>query len=170
MSPEISDFLAEHDPKTDQFYLDSPEVLDKNSEIMKSDIEAGFEHVHDLVYVAASPGRGYGLFARKELPANTCLGIYTGRVELQTEDVEYAWSYKSKHRDGKSMVVNGRHQGNYLRFVNDFADRQNCDSYDVIYEGRWYILYYTNRIVAKNEELSVSYGSAYWESSSIGRL
>jgi len=65
---------------------------------------------------------GYGVFAKAEIMKNTILGEYTGVIELNPEDTNYAWSYKSYFKElGRNITINSKEEGNLLRFVNDYS-------------------------------------------------
>ncbi|MBP7854805.1 SET domain-containing protein-lysine N-methyltransferase, partial [Candidatus Babeliales bacterium] len=60
----------------------------------------------------------------------------------------------------------GKYKGNELRFINHSND-PNTQCLDVLVDNVFYMIYIAIRDIAKDEELTVSYGSGYWDSRKI---
>lgn len=142
-------------------------------------IEPGVESAGDggdnlySVRLAAGQDRGFGIYAERAIANGTVLGEYGGKYVLASEvdDPEYAVSVPalSLLDDNGEMrkeawVVDASEMGNALRFCNDLGPGTwNVEAKFVPLNGLWHVIYETIAPVAKGDELSVAYGTAYWE-------
>ncbi|MBI2344762.1 SET domain-containing protein-lysine N-methyltransferase [Candidatus Dependentiae bacterium] len=120
-----------------------------------------------------SPVIGYGIFAAAPIKKDDFIGVYTGRLRNLHwdkpdfhEDVDYAWYYTISDKKNNYMIIDGKYEGNDLRFINH-ADNPNTKRIDIIVENLFYVCYIACRDIAINEELTVSYGNGYWTSRGI---
>ena len=116
---------------------------------------------------------GYGVKALKPIEKDDFIGIYAGELRPMRhvdhaipENVVYAWYYLDDAPNGQRMIVDGEYMGNELRFINH-DEKPNTGRVDVIVHNRWYICYVALRDIAKDEELTISYGTDYWLSRGI---
>ena len=100
-----------------------------------------------LAYVADSPIHGKGLFARKAIPDDTCVGTYEGPA-TQADGMHVLWLYNDETDEWEG--IDGK---NEMRFLNHASD-PNADW--------WGNELYTIRDVAKDEEITFHYGED-WE-------
>ncbi|KAJ3084813.1 hypothetical protein HK102_000540 [Quaeritorhiza haematococci] len=164
--PAITAILDAHDIRNDETYLTNPTDSERLAATLGPYIDQGFENDRRFFVRWVDAAKGYGLFAQVPVTKNQVVGIYTGQL-FNSSISDYQWAYQSnglKDPNGNTMDlgVDGRYAGNWLRFVNHNED-PNTDPVFVPYKNRWWILYVTNRLVRAGEEVTVSYGSAYWE-------
>jgi hypothetical protein len=151
-----------------QYFKDNQDFITSLSLKYKKDVE---DHVLAPMYLKyVSPVIGYGIFAADAIKAEDFIGIYAGKLrklhwEDQSfkEDVDYAWYYTIPNKEDQSMIVDGKYEGNELRFINH-ANDPNTKRVDVIVGDNFYVCYVACRDIAKDEELTVSYGTGYWSS------
>lgn len=113
---------------------------------------------------------GYGLFAASPMKKGDFIGEYTGVVRKTVEiteafdgggwETDFSWDYPDEV-PGVDLEINGRLEGNELRFVNH---GQNCnlDVEHTLHKGQWVIFFIANRDIKVGEQLLVSYGEEYW--------
>lgn len=113
--------------------------------------------------VKASAIHGKGLFARRKIPAGSCIIEYEGEriawAEAKRRSEEKGGSinhtfYFSLH-DGR--VIDGGSNGNEARFINHSCE-PNCEAFEHE-DGRVYI--HALRPIERSEELSCSYALIY---------
>ncbi|MBN2658304.1 MAG: SET domain-containing protein-lysine N-methyltransferase [Spirochaetales bacterium] len=113
---------------------------------------------------------GYGLFAATGLKKGDFIGEYTGVVRETVEltesfedgswETDFSWDYPDEVGDIE-LEINGRLEGNELRFVNHGNDC-NLDVEHTLHKGLWVVFFVANRDIEKDEQLFVSYGEEYW--------
>ncbi|MBI9098372.1 MAG: SET domain-containing protein-lysine N-methyltransferase [Spirochaetaceae bacterium] len=113
---------------------------------------------------------GYGLFAAVNLAKGEFIGEYTGVIRISEEQTEvfpdgsyetdFSWDYPDD-TGSVTLEINGRLEGNELRFVNHHKD-YNLDVEHTLHKGQWLIFFIANRDIEANEQLFVSYGDEYW--------
>tara|TARA_R110002003_G_scaffold215_2_gene16431 strand:- start:145 stop:987 length:843 start_codon:yes stop_codon:yes gene_type:complete len=113
------------------------------------------------------PVKGYGLFARNDIPANTCIGEYMGRLvpgeDVADDKTQYQFEIDIGHIVGAGEEqpmcwLDATHTGSIFRFMN-----HHCDPNAAINAGRCgmhnRILYvYTLRDIAQREQITINYG------------
>lgn len=107
---------------------------------------------------------GYGAFAEDDVMQGDFIGIYAGVVQdrMLIDNTDYAWLYPISTLDGTSISLSGAEKGNELRFIND-GQYSNCVAKYVIgLDDVWHICYIASENIKKGDQLSVNYGSAYW--------
>ncbi len=151
-----------------QYFKDNQDSITSLSEKYKKDIENQILAPMYLKYV--SPVIGYGIFAAHPIKSGDFIGVYAGKLrnihwddQDFKEDVDYAWYYTIPNKQDQNMIVDGKHEGNELRFINH-ANDPNTKRIDIIVNDKFYVCYVACRDIAKNEELTVSYGTGYWSS------
>jgi hypothetical protein len=109
--------------------------------------------------------KGRGLFADNSLAEMTCVGEYVGvvkkRDKKKDKDNSYIFEYAIDTFD-TGYVIDAQKQGNHTRFINH-SDQPNLISRWLLIDNLPRIIFFTNRRVEKDEELTVDYGPYYWE-------
>lgn len=116
---------------------------------------------------------GYGVFARASLEKDAFIGEYTGVIQIAEEkagheldeggfESDYSWYYLEKIEEAPNLEINGRFEGNELRYVNH-GDEPNVDVEHILIDGHWILFFKAARKIQANEQLLISYGEAYWE-------
>jgi len=116
---------------------------------------------------------GYGVFARSDLAKDAFIGEYTGVIQIAEEkagheldeggfESDYSWYYLEEIEEAPNLEINGRFEGNELRFVNH-GDEPNVDVEHVLIDGHWILFFKAARNIQAEEQLLISYGKAYWE-------
>ncbi len=112
--------------------------------------------------------KGWGLFARGDIPENRWLGDYRGEVlthaeylqRYPNEDAEYVLSASADHNIDAASAA----KSSFLRFLNH-SSSPNC-TYEVQRpRGRpeREVRFFTCRAISAGEELAFDYGASYWE-------
>lgn len=123
------------------------------------------------LYVKKTPNKGYGLFTAEELQEGDFIGVYIGVIREENEfvpfdesgyDTDYAWDFPDDSHDFPALEINAKYKGNELRFANHDKEPNLLVEHTVV-ENKWYIFFLAGRTIAKDEELSISYGEAYWD-------
>ena len=116
---------------------------------------------------------GYGVFADRQLKKDTFIGEYTGVIQKAEEEAgreldaggfesDYSWYYLEELEEAPTLEINGRFEGNELRYVNH-GDEPNVDVEHVLIDGHWVLFFKAARDIQADEQLLISYGEAYWE-------
>jgi len=113
---------------------------------------------------------GYGLFAAKQIGKGDFIGEYTGVIGISEENTEvfddgsyetdFSWDYPDE-TGGTVLEINGRLEGNELRFVNHNR-LNNLDVEHTLHKGQWLIFFVAKKDIAADDQLFVSYGDEYW--------
>lgn len=110
-----------------------------------------------LPYDTKSTGGQLGVYARRDLPAFTIFGPYTGSiVGCVSANDHYSFSV------GNKRSVDAGDCGNECRFVNDYrntGNQRNTDS--VLVWGD--VFFYLTSPVCQGQEILLDYGEAYWK-------
>lgn len=116
---------------------------------------------------------GYGVFAAKDISKGDFIGVYGGVLRPEgvgahgnPEDVDYAWYYTVDSPSGGKLIVDGKYEGNELRFINH-AQRPNTHRIDVIVDNMFLVCYVATQDIKKDEQLTVHYGDGYWTARKI---
>ena len=116
---------------------------------------------------------GYGVFAAADIQKGAFIGEYAGVVQRAGEDAgcelenggfesDYSWYYLDDVAGAPDLEINGRLEGNELRFVNH-SQTPNLEVEHTLIEGQWVIFFIAARKIKKDEQLLISYGEGYWE-------
>ncbi|MFZ5564084.1 MAG: SET domain-containing protein-lysine N-methyltransferase [Thermodesulfobacteriota bacterium] len=116
---------------------------------------------------------GLGVFAAARIQKDTFVGEYTGVVQIAGRDEvcfaaecgyesDYSWYYLDRPRGIPELEINGRREGNEMRFVNH-GEPPNIKVEHTLIDGHWVLFFVAGRDIEKDEQLLVSYGSQYWE-------
>lgn len=116
---------------------------------------------------------GYGIFANRFIKEGDFIGEYCGilrPVNTVHDNLDYAWYYTLDGPDNEKLVVDGKHYGNELRFINHHND-PNTMRIDVFgKDGIFHVCYIASKNIAKDEQLTVSYGDGYFTSRNLEPL
>jgi hypothetical protein len=158
-------------PYQTEYFKNNASMVLEMSEKYKKDVEEGTLAPMYLEFI--SPVVGYGIKASKKIKEGDFIGVYAGRLRNLRwndpefkEDVDYAWYYTVLDKNDQHMVIDGKYQGNELRFINH-ASNPNTKRIDVIVGNKFYVCYVAVKDIAKDEELTVSYGDGYWNSRGV---
>ena len=116
---------------------------------------------------------GYGVFAAGPIGEAEFIGEYTGVVQPESAatggkerdggyESDYSWYYLDPVPSGPALEINGRWEGNELRFVNH-GPVPNVAVEHTLHEGQWVIFFRAACDIAPDEQLFIDYGEAYWE-------
>ena len=116
---------------------------------------------------------GYGVYAAAELEKDAFIGEYTGVIQKAEEtsgreldgggfESDYAWYYLEEIDQAPSLEINGRFEGNELRFVNHSTE-PNVGVEHALVDGYWILFFKATRKIKADEQLLINYGEAYWE-------
>ena len=116
---------------------------------------------------------GYGVFAGADLEKDAFIGEYTGVIQEAEEksgqeldqggfESDYSWYYLEEIEEAPTLEINGRFEGNELRYVNH-GDDPNVDVEHALVDGYWVLFFKAARKITAHEQLLITYGQAYWE-------
>lgn len=121
---------------------------------------------------------GYGVFAQESIAADAVVGEYTGTI------VEFSQVYGRSLDDTKfvmelgpfgvdkvsdiryDLYIDAKKRGNFTRFINH-SYRPNLTEKLVFANGLWHIMLIAKASVDAGTQLSIDYGSLYWEARKI---
>jgi uncharacterized protein len=116
---------------------------------------------------------GLGVFADSDIREGAFIGEYAGVVQIAGKhtccfkagkgyESDYSWYYLDKLDKAPSLEINGRLEGNEMRFVNH-GEEPNLLVEHTLYRGQWVLFFVAARDIKKDEQLLISYGDSYWE-------
>ncbi len=159
------------DPEATEHYVLEHETIQALSKKYKDQVQ---DYVLAPMYLQwISTDIGYGVFATKNIAKDDFIGVYSGQLRLMRglhdkipEDVDYAWYYPITMVTGDRLLIDGKFKGNELRFINH-DQRPNTKCIDVLIDGKFYMCYIATKNIAKDTQLTISYGDGYWDSRQI---
>jgi len=115
---------------------------------------------------------GFGVFAAAEIPKDAFIGEYAGVVQIPASNAgremkkgvyesDFSWYYLDQIEGAAELEINGRLEGNEMRFVNH-SENFNVDVEHTLFRGHWIIFFKAARTIQKDEQLLISYGDQYW--------
>ncbi len=118
---------------------------------------------------------GFGVFAEKSIKKNTFIGEYAGVVQASLEDSgrelskggyesDFSWYYLDEIKDSPCLEINGRLEGNEMRFVNH-SHTPNLEVEHTLHKGQWVLFFKAKKDIRIDEQLLISYGDEYWSES-----
>ncbi len=162
--PEFSKLHAKKSAK----YQDNKKVADQYTQQYASLLTQDKKAPMYLAWI--SKDVGYGVFAAKPIKKDAWIGQYAGvvrEIDNGKDNLDYAWVYSLNGIDGKQLVIDAKRQGNELRFINHATD-PNTVCIDVLGDdGIFHMGYIALKDIKKDEQLTVSYGNAYFTSRSM---
>ncbi len=105
---------------------------------------------------------GKGLFATQDIPAGTCIGLYTGKIYTREEFKIYCegdhvdLSYTMHIND---IVIDGIKKGNFTRFINFSDNQDNVKFSDPSLDGNKVVTVVTKVDIKKGQQLLVDYNT-----------
>lgn len=131
-------------------------------------------------------GRAEMCMATQDLDAGTCVGCYPGSGKQWNSSTpaptgSFEDGYSIQLRDDRGFLIPKREDPNPLFRSNDFrtnvADPKgpqgrapNMRYLEVWHASRPYAIFFTSRIVIKDEELIWDYGDGYWSNSQLTKF
>ena len=120
--------------------------------------------LHPLVEITAYPGKGNGVRALQNIPADTIIGEYVGELHHSDSESDPTYSLEFSSMSGDRGVVATVHcdqYGNWTRYMNHSCNATAYFSPYVIGD-RVRMCIRTTRQTEIFEEVTVDYGSGYW--------
>jgi len=121
--------------------------------------------IPDVYIKWIDPVKEHGLFANKDLPNRYFLGEYTGVVrkyrKIMDDKNPYLFEYSIGYKK-TSYTIDAREKGSLIRFVNHSL-KPNVTPLSVYLDGRIHLIFRTNKVIKKDEELTYNYGPFYWK-------
>lgn len=170
----ISEYIIEIDDLLKQNFYDSEyylDNLDEFEELSRIYGESIKNRVIADLYIDKTVDRGYGLFANKSFKEGDFIGVYIGVIREEDDfvpydetgfDTDYAWDFPDDTLDLANLEINAKYYGNELRFANH-GESPNLRVEHTVVNNMWYIFFLAGRDILKDEELTISYGDAYWD-------
>lgn len=152
------------------YYLENRELFQEIAVRYREDIE---KCRMAPVYIRQIDQKlGYGVFAAEAIAKDTFIGEYTGVVQVPASDAgqemheggyesDFSWYYLDQPEGAPELEINGRLEGNEMRFVNH-SNNFNVDVEHTLIQGQWIIFFKAARTIQKDEQLLISYGEEYW--------
>jgi len=114
---------------------------------------------------------GYGVFATKNIPADSFIGVYSGEVclaNLSNQDYSFPFYGIAKIEEDETSYemipthcVDASKFGNITRFINH-SDCNNCGTLSVLDANKIpQVVFYAKAPIKKGEQLTINYGSDY---------
>ncbi|KAJ1547360.1 hypothetical protein HK096_003260 [Nowakowskiella sp. JEL0078] len=161
IDPLIEPYIRAHDTTLDSYYSLNPSEGDRWAQHLGNFLENGFPDDERFYIEFISPAKGYGLFANVKILPKQVVALYAGIITNNSLS-DYQWDYPSNITDSNgeplNLGVDSRFTGNWARFVNH-ADDPNLDSL--------YVVYMSTKFIDIGEEVTISYGDAYWTSREV---
>ncbi len=116
---------------------------------------------------------GFGVFVAEDIRKGDFIGEYAGVVQVSGKnsgrkleeggyESDFSWYYLDDLKDGPTLEISGRLEGNEMRFINHGVG-PNLDVEHTLHSGQWVIFFKAKFDIKKNTQLLISYGEAYWE-------
>lgn len=120
-----------------------------------------WKNIHSLPKLSVSwidAHIGFGVFTREALCENSYCGQYSGIVSAKPYGGPYCFSCTfSKDND---FVIDAEKAGNITRFFNHSQSGNITAKW--VFDGTFYrVVFFTNKPIAKGEELRFDYGKSY---------
>ncbi|MBP6892243.1 SET domain-containing protein-lysine N-methyltransferase [Candidatus Babeliales bacterium] len=170
MEIDIPNF-SKINPEITEHYFVAHEMIQKLSKQYWSQVENYTLAPMYLQWI--STNIGYGVFAAQDIQKDDFIGVYAGQLRVMRErnhvmpeDVDYAWYYPINTLSDQRILIDGKLKGNELRFINH-DQRPNTKCIDLFVNGRFYMCYVATKNIAKDAQLTISYGDGYWDSRQI---
>ncbi len=170
----LTDYKYEFDKIIGIDCYESQYYLDNESEFKSLTIQYG-ESIkqRDLadIFISKTQNKGYGLFALTSIPENNFIGVYLGIIREEDEmvpfdengyDTDYAWDFPDEIEGFPALEINAKYSGNELRFANHDLE-PNIRVEHTVVNNEWYIFFIADRDISSDEELTICYGEAYWD-------
>ncbi len=133
-------------------------------------LKEGFIPPVEILFI--NPFLGYGVFAQEDIQELSYIGQYVGVVRKRSskKDVlnSYIFGYVSTSR-GTKYVIDAKEKGNFTRYINH-SDEPNLTSRWIVEDGITKVIFFTNRLIKKGEQLCYDYGPVFWKRRSNPQL
>lgn len=157
--------------KESPYYRRNQAVFARLSRRYGTDIDQG--RIAPIYIKKIDDAIGYGVFANAPIAAGDFIGEYAGVVQISGKythcfsadkgyESDYSWYYLDELDLAPPLEINGRQEGNEMRFVNHGPD-PNLVVEHTLHRGQWVLFFAAGRDIAQGEELRISYGEEYWE-------
>ena len=135
------------------------------------------KYYHDIMHYRLAPmyvrwissDMGYGVFANRDIAKDEFLGVCAGEVRSMLDEnrkliqnYTYIWEFPFQTCDGARFCVDGRRFGNEIRFINHNDRDPNAKHIYVLIDGFVYTCYVAMQNIAKDSEITSSYGDGPW--------
>lgn len=111
---------------------------------------------------------GYGLFSQKEVPKQTFLGYYSGKLIQRNffsfKNNLYTFSQFKPWHKLFFYGIDSLEMGNHTRFINHSVN-SNCSVIPMIVNNLLLLGVVSSKTVPKGSQLLLNYGQAYWSRS-----
>ena len=120
---------------------------------------------------------GYGVYADDYISKGDMIGEYAGELiheqmfsELALENSGYCMDVGNFYHDEsfnpavKALVVDAKRCGNFTRFINHSYNPNTRAASIYGKDGLWHVIVSAVARIARDEQLTIDYGSDYWES------
>jgi hypothetical protein len=152
------------------YYLENRQLFDDLNRRYGAAIEES--RLAPLYIKQVDPAIGLGVFAASPIEKGTFIGEYTGVIQIAAGDSgealdgggyesDFSWYYVDDIEEAPDLEINGRLEGNELRFVNH-SENPNVSVEHTLHKGQWVLFFVAERTIRKDEQLLISYGDAYW--------
>lgn len=170
MEVNVSDFDQIHPTQTEYYLNSSTMILWLSKKYYMNVLNYDLAPMY-LKWI--SKDVGYGVFAKEDIAKDDFIGVYAGQLRLARkidddipENVDYAWYYPISTFNGTRLLVDGQFKGNELRFINH-DEHPNTKCENVLIDGVFYMIYVAIENIAKDVQLTISYGNSYWTSRAV---
>lgn len=109
---------------------------------------------------------GYGVFAYKDIPRYTYIGMYTGHVRRRSARKDQFNNYVFRYVCGiknSPYVIDAKEMGDFTRFINH-SHVPNLTSRWMMVDGITQVIFFTNQFIKRGTQLTYDYGEYYWRS------
>ncbi len=119
-----------------------------------------------------NPFLGHGVFAKEDIQELSYIGQYVGVVRKRSckKDIlnSYIFGYVSTSKKTR-YVIDAKEKGNFTRYINH-SDEPNLTSRWIVEDGITKVIFFTNRLIKKGEQLCYDYGPTFWKRRSNPQL
>lgn len=114
---------------------------------------------------------GHGVFAAETIQKYDFIGEYTGVIQKSDAyddhvekgyESDFSWYFPDQIKDGPKLEINGRREGNEMRFLNH-GDVSNVIVEHTLHNGLWVIFFKAAETIMPHEQLLIDYGEQYWD-------
>lgn len=123
---------------------------------------------HPLIEITTYPGKGNGIRALQYIPADTIIGEYVGELYPLESTSDPTYSLEFSGGLGAVALIQCRHLGNWTRYMNHSCNPTAYFSNNTIGD-RVRMCIRTVRETKIFDEVTVHYGSGYWNEAMLCR-
>jgi hypothetical protein len=156
----IYTILGNRNIENDSWYS---KLVDERTPALQYFVSNNFDSNKRLYVQYISQEKGFGVYSTlpilKGQPVVECTGTIANMMGVQSQ---YSWWYPGNFDLRLQLGVDASVRGNIARFVNH-DENNNMEPVVVPQGNRWHIVYVAKRNIPVDEELTVTYGSQFWE-------